>query len=721
MDTDFKIGDWHVEPGHSRIRRNSEIRQVEPKVMDVLVALRNAEGRTVSAEALIDQVWPDTHVSETLIRRAISELRKVLDDNAKDPKYVETIPKLGYRLKAAVYVLPKGGNEEHEAVIRALTGHQLEPVKPHRDRRWFYVGIMLLSAWTIYLILNRAVSPEQERFEAKLFEGETTRVLTEIKGLESYPVLSPGGDKVAFVYHGGRHGTGQIFIRYLEGNNAHKATSEDMDARSPSWSPFGDELMFAARWNGLSRILKVHSGAFSDVAQTTSDRNVLFVTGSEIDSLDWSPRGGVVVFSEREEGLPYRLNLLNPLSGEDISFTEPPKPYLGDRQPKFSPDGNSVAFVRSIAQGQEDIFLINTSGGAVTRLTRLNQDIGGISWAADGKAIVFAIRHFGRYQLWQQPVSGGQPSLFLNAPNENLRHPCLSRDGHSLVCQRLDIQTEIFRYDLNREDARLRVFVSASHWDTAPQYSPDGKQIAFMSTRAGPTEIFMVSAEGNDLVPLTSFGGPFTSNPAWAPDGKRIALESRVNGHGDIFLIHTQSGERQRRITHSPAEERFPVWSHDGKFIYFTSDRADGWQIWKASSEGSGAVRVTKYGGFLAEESPDGEWLYYSKHQIDGLWRIPIDGGEEQKVIPLSHKQWGNWALSDDGVYYVEDEKEEQPYIAFFQLGKGQASKIVTLTDVPENPSLTLSPDGQWLLFSRLDKYEGNLVIFQGKTPKEDH
>ncbi len=100
---------------------------------------------------------------------------------------------------------------------------------------------------------------------------------------------------------------------------------------------------------------------------------------------------------------------------------------------------------------------------------------------------------------------------------------------------------------------------------------------------------------------------------------------------------------------------------------------------------------------------------------------MPASGGEEEKVLDLSESQWGNWSLASKGVYFVEDRDTSTPYLAFFDFSKKASSKITQLKNVPENPSLTLSPDAKWLLFSRLDKYEGDIMIFEGNTADKNN
>lgn len=102
MATAFAIGDWHVNPAANTLDRGEEIIAVEPKVMDLLSLLAAQPGRVFSREELDLALWPNVTVGDDTLARAISKLRKALDDSATSPRFVETIPKRGYRLIAAV-------------------------------------------------------------------------------------------------------------------------------------------------------------------------------------------------------------------------------------------------------------------------------------------------------------------------------------------------------------------------------------------------------------------------------------------------------------------------------------------------------------------------------------------------------------------------------------------------------------------------------------------
>jgi TolB-like protein/DNA-binding winged helix-turn-helix (wHTH) protein len=136
----FWIEDWLVEPSLNRISRGEAVVQLEPRVMDVLVLLAVCAGSVVQRRDLIDAVWKTEFVSENSLTHVIAELRSVLGDDARSPRFIETIPKRGYRLIAGVTA---GDSPLRQAATVADASVRIAPMGRHRT---LGVGQVLLAA-----------------------------------------------------------------------------------------------------------------------------------------------------------------------------------------------------------------------------------------------------------------------------------------------------------------------------------------------------------------------------------------------------------------------------------------------------------------------------------------------------------------------------------------------------------------------------------------------
>lgn len=109
QESEFLLGPWKVRPRLNRVQRGGEVRNLQPKLMELLVCLCRHPGEVLSKERLLETVWPDTHVGEGVLTTAVSELRKILEDDSRGPSVIETVPKRGYRIIAPVETAGRPG------------------------------------------------------------------------------------------------------------------------------------------------------------------------------------------------------------------------------------------------------------------------------------------------------------------------------------------------------------------------------------------------------------------------------------------------------------------------------------------------------------------------------------------------------------------------------------------------------------------------------------
>ena len=143
MGARFRVGEWRVAPELNSIERDGHSLHLEPKIMQVLVALVEQPGNVLSKEQIMRKVWPGTFVSEEVLTRSISELRRVFEDNHREPTYIQTIPKGGYRLLATVVA----EEEDRKTISTRWREH----------KRWLLIAatIVLLGALSLYFINRR--------------------------------------------------------------------------------------------------------------------------------------------------------------------------------------------------------------------------------------------------------------------------------------------------------------------------------------------------------------------------------------------------------------------------------------------------------------------------------------------------------------------------------------------------------------------------------------
>ena len=243
----------------------------------------------------------------------------------------------------------------------------------------------------------------------------------------------------------------------------------------------------------------------------------------------------------------------------------------------------------------------------------------------------------------------------------------------------------------------------------AQQYSPDGAKFAFETGQSGSVEIWVCSNEGQDCGQLTSMGASATGVPTWSPDGKKIAFYSNIDGNSQIYVIPIEGGG-PRRLTSDSSGAMFARWSRNGEWIYFSSKKSGASQIWKVPSHGGEPVQVTRRGGLVCSESPDGKWLYFAGEGTDSsLWKMPVGGGPETQVLPAVTR-W-NFAIVEDGIYFMT--RTDQGFaIEFLNTVTGKTETIAPIGD--GYFGFSVSPDRKWILYTQGVPLSSKLVLADG-------
>lgn len=681
----FAVGEWRVEPRRHRIVSDAGVRPLDPRLIDLLIALAVLPGEVLTRDELLRSVWKGTFVQENSLSQAISRLRRALGDDAGDPRYIETISRSGYRLVAAVDRTPAATGREQATAYRPLL---------------FWAGAASLAALSLALTFDRSRAPSPPAAQVR---PELTLV-----GNQFEPRLSPDGEHLAFAWQGAESASWDIWLQPIGADNPVRVTDHADPERLTAWSPDGQRLAFV-RFSPQQKTC----GIFSvPIVGGAAERLGDCIPGMR--SLAWSPDGGVLAFDGfvADSSSPRALFLLDLARGERLQLTTPPAGILGDTGARFSPDGRLLAFTRKVGPFRHDVAVTAVTGGEVRLLTadRWGQ-VRGVDWTSDGAAVLLSSNRTGQFALWRVAVGGGTPER-LPIHDAWVTQPSVSRAGGRLIYRTFRDAIDIWELPL---DAAGEVAgeplrrVPSSRSEQQPAWSPEGDAIAFISDRSGSLELWSGRPGGTELIRHTDLEGPLPGSPAWSPDGRFILFDAAVDGRATLWRVDRQSRRPQRlvRDSHDNCNGSF---SRDGEKIYFASNREGAWDIWSVPAAGGAARRITAGGGFLAQESPDGARLYYARLEEPGIWRLPASGGEAERVLSdLDLPDWGSWVVADHGIYYL---RRGPTTIAFADFDGAEPRSVYTPPkQIPFlGRALSLSADGRSLLFSMIDHSDDEVM-----------
>jgi len=583
-----------------------------------------------------------------------------------------------------------------------------------RETKRHKLGAVLIAA---NLLAGAGLMLWRPAFSEHRVPSLTARIIpfTTFSGAVDQPAFSPDGNQIAFTWDGGDGENLDVYVKLIGAGTPLRLTTDPAEDISPAWSPDGRYLAFLRR-------SAIETGIFIVPALGGTERKLgktepsLSRQGWSQCRLSWSPDGKYLAVVDH--ALPqdrFGIFLISVEDGGKQRLTSSPD-SSADFSPAFSPDGQSVAFIRSSGLTSEDIYLISTHGEKLQRVTADERRILSLAWTADGREIVFSSNRGGGFSLWRV-VPGGTPER-VAVTGQNAYSPAISRQGNRLAYNVSFLDSNIWRLDdsnAGRERSPTRL-ISSTLQDHSPQISPDGKRIVFVSDRSGNDEIWICESDGSHAVQLTFFDGTVNGTPRWSPDGRQIVFDSRRSGNADIYVVSAEGG-KPRQVTLEPSHEVIASWSRDGRSLYFCSNRSGDYQIWKVPAAGGQPIQVTRHGGFESFESPDGELLYYTKGRgPDGIWQIPVAGGEERQVPELiDAAHWRYWAMQDKGIYFVAPVASARPAIKFFSFATHRVTQLGVLErdPLPGPPGFTISPDGRWLLYAQVDQSVSDLNLVE--------
>lgn len=711
-----RFGPYEVDLYTHELWKYGTRRKLVGQPFEILAMLLRRQGDLVTRDEMRDRLWPsDTFVDFNHgLNAAVNKLREALNDSAEQPRYIETLPRRGYRFIGETEWLPDKkvvpatrqtaasvrNKAEADAPVSACEAEvetsgskapRFLPIEPSAPgRRVPY----LAGAAAVIVLLSGTVAIWKFRSEPELSANamtQRTRALLSVPNTSS-PAFSPDGNSVAF-YHENEKGTG-IYVTRVGSDQLQQLTKNESDC-CPMWSPDGRWIAFSRLSGQEHQIYLVaadgseqkHNAEQAAAAQRTAYSTNGSPTERKLDTgeviprrgeMDWSPDGKSIAFAS-----PGGIYLVSPDNSAVRRVVATP---LGaeDWGPQFSPDGSQIMFVRNRQVGEPDeVWTVVAGGGEATRLlTERGRITSPPQWSSDGRSIIFSSNRTGHPQLFRVSLDAPDSALAISAAGSPVWDPSVSRHGYRLAYERLLRNLSIWELDLTESAEKHPFLLVASTSDTdqgpGPQFSPDGKKLAYMSDRNGTMEIWVANRDGGNPYQLTAVGGAGT--PRWSPDSQAVVFDVNSIGGEKIVKMSLQGG-----VPQVLAEGVCPSWSRDGKWVYFASARTGGWQVWKVPVAGGSPVQVTQKGGHAALESPDGKYLYYAKNATaePEVWRVALNGGEETAVPLVRPGTWASWQVVDNGILFVGPSLGHQAVLSFYDAAKNRTSTIRILERTP--------------------------------------
>jgi Tol biopolymer transport system component/DNA-binding winged helix-turn-helix (wHTH) protein len=727
-----RFGLFELDLKAGQLSRNGTKLRLPQQPLQLLAVLLERPGEVLTREELQQRLWSsDVFVDfDHGLNKSVQKLRDALGDSATSPRYIETIPRVGYRFIAPVrngtrplapeaeIKIPQRPPDRPASLpaVEASTQVSLAvPVPVITRPNWIrlaavffalVLAVLALLAWRGYI---RSLYRQQPlNAGANSVPRTRTRPITPFYGQMGDPVFSPDGKQIAFTWDGPDHKQPNIYTLPVGGDRPYPVTRFGPEVEHLAWSPDGQTIIYTSCVDKVGGVYAVPAlggpenklasisclGAVNGAPQYTADGKSLIVGDICGTTAPLTSAITVLSLANRQK----RCLTTPPVRNFDMLF-------------HLSPDGTRVAFVRAPSPNVGDYYVVPITGGEPVRLTKGEIQFAEFMWSSDSSRIIFKSGHSNEFgdRLVSVPAGGGEIKPEPSYHNIGSMSPDGRRVVH--VEDNGGENSSIWHALLTAAGGRVieRGKLISSLRDDSPQFSPDGTRIAFDSFRSGSRELWTADADGTNLSQLTFFGGELTGCPRWSPDGKKIAFDRRPGTPAQVWLMDAD-GRDQHALISTKDDNDVPSWSRDGRSIYFASWRRGDFALLKQrltpdhrSADGE-PVQISRFGGFCGFESYDGRILYFTRRGADGIWSMPTDGGPETRVTSApADGLWGDWAVTEAGLYMLDCRTTPHCTLEFYNFSTRKVSSLFQIEHEPiaGEPGITASRDGRTVLYTQ--------------------
>ena len=666
-ESDFALGELEVSPSGIEIRAGAKREMLQPRVMQVLVALARADGTVVSRDELIRQCWGGRIVGDDSINRCIVKIRQLAELGGTKAFDIETVPRVGYRLRRA------DGAGAHAAPAMALGAPGAHTgVSEYKTRKWvgLIAGATAICAAVVLGLWSLSPKP------AGQWEVTGSELLIATSLIERHPAISPDGKTIAYSA-GTDIENRKIFLHNISGGDPLRLTNDSYDDASPSWSPDGGQIAYVAYRPGETcrlMITPVPAGLSREAGRCRSN---------ERSAVAWSPSGKRLFFLDRPNAKSVdRIMQFDLTSGRTSEVTQPPAGTLGDGEPLLSRDGRWLAFARTSDTLTWQWIVLDLK----TRSTRaLVGKTSGFSagWSPDSKTLFVSSDAGTDHSVWAYPLDGGSPSRILSSPEQTGR---MSAGPNGLLAVELHTVNVGLARTFATENGVATNLESEKGFAGTPDIAPDGALVAAIY-RPGDVGIWVLPKNGalRKLIALPDVEG--TGEPRWSPDGSRIAFET-VSGTKAIRVI-TSSGADVATISFRGRDIGAPAWTADGHAIVFPGHDQKGWRLWRVELAHPEKLQATPYSGWLNVRFRGNE-LYGVRYDAPGVWRID---GVPRRITPKPSSEWRiEWTIAGNDIVYVDDPFGKRRQLMAQPIAGGPARVMAQVPNYTAANGLAIDP-----------------------------
>ena len=551
----LRFGNFEVDLRAGELRKAGVKLKFGGQPFQVLTILLERPGEVVTREELQKRLWPDTFVDvDHNLNTAINKIREVLGDSAESPRFVETLPRRGYRFVAPVDGATPPSAEPVEKLPSASPGDRRRPL---------YYGLGLAGA---VIVMVSVMVLWKTAFRTQAAPKVQSFIKLTHDGQPKFGPMATDGSRIYFteMLPGARNVVVQVSVK---GGDTAPLTVPLKQPSVLDLSRDGTDLLLAND-EVIEPQYQAHSLWVQPVAGGSPRRVGTIFAGSTgfRASAAFGPDGASVIYADRHDVYSAALDGSSPHKVLTTESGASSGPFAF----RFSPDARALRFSQYDPEADT-----TTVMEAATNGRRSHPMFGGCcgEWTPNGRFFIFQNTLDGKSNLWALPEKRGlwrrnrdEKPTQLTAGPLDFEYPAPSKDGKEIFAIGTSPQAEVVRYD-----SRISEFVPYLPGISAEclAFSPDGQWVTYTSYPDGL--LWRSRVDGSERLQLT-FPPLRAELPRWSHDAKQIVFSAKLpDSVYNIFLISSEGGTPQR-ILPSEQSQMDVNWSPDGNSLIFASD-----------------------------------------------------------------------------------------------------------------------------------------------------
>lgn len=671
----YRFKSFRLDVQERQLLRDGVAVPLTPKAFDVLAVLVERGGHLVEKDELLRLVWSNSFVEEANVARIVHTLRKVLGEDENGNKFIETVPKRGYRFVAVVRGKENEFADFFDAWSETIDANPISENEPAIEN-----DFATEADRTKYF-------PVEEKSEKRLWLWAISALV-----LIGFVMISGG---FLFNSSGGKSGYALNFEEMKQ-----TRLTQSGDVYAPTISPDGQYLAYINPAGASRRGLRLRQIATGQILELMPPRpNVNFW------ALKFSPDSNYLYYVEDDGSFTGFLYRIASLGGQPQKIVDFVSGGL-----TASPDGTRLAFKRiNKREGVTSIVVVRDDGSNEQTIATTNNDSNywSLDWSPDGSTIAYVINYNdlknNSWYVAEIPASGGAERRISEPRASQIINARWLPDRKGLILNAIDPKTKLPQLSyLSYPDGAERRITNDLNEYFGFSVTADGKSI--VSQRSEQNRQIWLASDGDPKQSrqMTFKNGQHSEVVVWLSDDA-LVFDADENGSFDNYNIwRLKIGESEPQpLTNGTGNNTLPAVSPDGKTIAFVSSRSGKPQIWRMNRDGSQPTQITDvdFGIHQLQFSPEGQTIYFrcSIGGVARLMRVSINGGE---VVSVSDAVVRKWAISPDGkklAYSTLDPDRQKVVTRIRPIDEDRTEKVL---DIEPETHLQWSKDGQALYFN---------------------